>query len=100
MYNNLYFRKLLDYKKNDLMSFYTTNKNNFASFYTTNKNDIINNPDILKPFKIPINNNKIYNNDYNILFPFKFKILKSTLFFYILYFLILFFSILKYVNLN
>ena len=62
--------------------------------------DISNNPDILNPFKFPINNNKIYNKDYNILLPHKFKVQNSTLFFYILYFLILIFSIIKYVNLN
>ena len=63
MYNNLYFRKLLDYKKNNLVPIYTTTKDELASFYTTNKNDIINNPDILNPFKIPnvvnVNNSKI-----------------------------------------
>ena len=88
MNNNKYLQKIIN------------TKNNLLAYYNTNVNDISNNPNLLNPFKIPINNNKIYNKDYNILIPYKFGIPKSTLIFYLIYFFILFFSILKYVNLN
>lgn len=88
MNNNKYLQKIIN------------TKNSFLAYYNTNVNDISNNPNLLNPFKIPINNNKIYNKNYNILFPYKFDIPKRTLIFYLIYFFILFFSILKYVNLN
>lgn len=88
MNNNKYLQKIIN------------TKNNLLAHYNTNVNDISNNPNLLNPFKITINNNKIYNKDYNILIPYKFDMPKSTLIFYLIYFFILFFSILKYVNLN
>ena len=104
--NSEYYAKAKEYiitTKDKVLSEVTdysiNTKDNVVNFYSTNMNDISNNPDILNPFKFPINNNKIYNKDYNILLPHKFKVQNST-FFYILYFLILIFSIIKYVNLN
>jgi hypothetical protein len=79
---------------------YNNYKNITTSKINNIKNEISDNPNILNPFKFPINSNKINNKNYNILFPYTFEIPKSTLFFYILYFSVLFFSILKYVNLK
>ena len=79
---------------------FDNNKKNTIIYFNSIANEISENPNLLNPFKFPINYNKINTKNYNILFPHTFKVEKITLLFYIIYFFVLFFSILKYVNLN